>query len=664
MLFERLVLENYGVYEGKSEIDLSTTPEKPIVLVGGLNGAGKTTIFESIMVVLYGKTYLGIKTTKNKYMTFIADRIHKYKDGRQARHASVSLSFRFYHNGSEDSYTISRFWNIEGMSVSETLDIQKNGQIMDDVNESLWQSFIDGLIPIGIARLFFFDGEKIVRITKRNENDNEEVKASMDVLLGTDLLNRLDTDLDLYTIRNSTHGSNDKDLRGEYDKYMKEKEEIASDIVLLEEECQKKNDDLEDLLSNISAKEIKISGIGGGYADIRNNLFTQKAVLEEKLRHQGKTIQEELTNNAPLYLAPDILRGIQKQMDLDVSIMQQKFSISLIQENVEDFKKEISSKEFWLDSSINDIVCKKICTRLDHMIKKPPHNEFFDMSPIDVEWMSQIIKSVQANSGILRTKLEEYKTVNTRLAKTDSDLARIPKDDEIGPKISEINNMHQEVGILKSEIETMTQEISSKRAYQKILQSKLKTLISNLQKNKTSSAGIELAARMKKVLSAYYQNIRERKMADLESHLLDSVRILLHKGMISKVAMNRETFEIMVYGNESNVPISGDLLSMGERQMLGTALLWAIARTTQRPLPFVIDTPLGRLDGDHRMNLISKFYPFVSHQLVLLSTDVEIERRNYDRLSQYINRSYRIEYNHKTASTSIRKGYFMEEKIA
>ena len=664
MLLERLTLENYGVYEGKSDINLSTTPKKPIVLVGGLNGAGKTTIFESIMVVLYGKTYLGTKTTKSRYLDFIADRIHKYKNGRRARNASVSLSFRFYHNGSEDSYTISRSWDLEGMSVSETLDIQKNGQFMDDVNESLWQSFVEGLVPIGIARLFFFDGEKIVRVTKWNENSNEEIKTSMDVLLGTDLINRLDADLDLYVLRKSGSRSNDAHLNKQYEDLLKEKNQVVSDIAFLDEECQKKNTALDEITSKISAKELKIAGIGGGYANMRGDLFTQKAVLEEKLYHQGKIIQEELSNDAPLYVASDILKGIQKQLEQDVNIMQQRFSILLMQEQIEDLKKDISSEKFWFDSPINDMVCEKICVRLDGMIKKPSATEFFDMSPADVEWMGHMIRSVGSGSGELLSKIEEYKKINTLLAKTESDLARIPKDDEIGPKISEINNMHQELGMLKSEIASTTQEISSKRAYQKILQSKLKTLIASLQRKKASSTGVKFATRMKKALFTYHENIKERKMAELESHLLEAVMNLLHKGMISKIKMDRETFEIMIHSNEDNEPMPVDLLSMGERQMLGTALLWAIARTTKRPLPFVIDTPLGRLDGDHRTNLINKFYPFVSHQLVLLSTDTEIEHKDYDKLSRHIARSYHIEYDRKKAATRICTGYFLEEKIA
>ena len=664
MLLERLVLENYGVYEGRSELDLATSPEKPIILVGGTNGAGKTTIFESIMVALYSKTYLGAKTTRASYLAFVADRIHRYKNGRRAKRASVEVSFRFYHNGSDDSYAISREWDVDGASVSETLHIRKNGETMDDVNGSLWQSFIEGLIPIGVARFFFFDGEKIVRVTKWSHGDNAEIRSSMDTLLGTELISRLGADLDLYTVRKSGSESQHRDVRSEYEDLMKEKSRAASDSAALEAEYDRKNAEMEEIMSQISARELKVAGIGGGYADMRSGLLAHKAVLEEKLRHSGREIREELADYAPLYLAPAVLDGIQEQINSDVDIMQKKFSISLMKDRIEDLKKEISSDGFRSDNSMNDAACRRICTRLDNMIKKPARGEFFDMSPDDVEWMRQVIGEAKEGSQPLRDRIEEYKRIGMRLAKTKSDLANVPRDDELGPRISEINGMHQEVGILRSEIASIAQEISSKQAYQKILRTKLKALVDALHRGRTSSAGVELAARMKRALSTYHRNARERKMLELEAHLLNAVRTLLHKGTISKIEVDRDTFELRVYGNNGGEPMPGDLLAMGERQMIGTAMLWAIARTCGRPLPFVIDTPMGRLDMGHRNNLVDRFYPFASHQLVLLSTDAEIGHREHAKLSRYVSRSYHTEYDSGKASTSIRTGYFAEEEIA
>ena len=83
------------------------------MLVGGLNGAGKTTILEAIMVALYGKTYLGRRATKKEYLEFISGKVHRHR-GKRATSASVEIVFRFYHSGSENEYAVGRHWTIEG----------------------------------------------------------------------------------------------------------------------------------------------------------------------------------------------------------------------------------------------------------------------------------------------------------------------------------------------------------------------------------------------------------------------------------------------------------------------------------------------------------------------------------------------------------------------
>ena len=177
------------------------------MLIGGLNGAGKSTIFECIMVALYGKTYLERRATKKEYMEFMASRVHKHK-GKRADSASVEVAFRFYHNGSEDEYAVNRSWAVNGASILETFSVYKNSKPMADVDESQWQSFVEGLIPLGIARLFFFDGEKIVKITKWDRHNNVEIKLSLDTLLGTELIRQLHSDLE--TVPNQKGGQEEK----------------------------------------------------------------------------------------------------------------------------------------------------------------------------------------------------------------------------------------------------------------------------------------------------------------------------------------------------------------------------------------------------------------------------------------------------------------------
>ena len=104
------------------------------------------------------------------------------------------------------------------------------------------------------------------------------------------------------------------------------------------------------------------------------------------------------------------------------------------------------------------------------------------------------------------------------------------------------------------------------------------------------------------------------------------------------------------------------MLSKGELQMYATAVVWGLAKTSGRPLPFMIDTPLARLDDEHRESLVEKFYPFASHQLIMFSTNSEINAEFYPKLEPYIERSFVLQYNSDKGKSIKNENYFFNQK--
>ena len=659
MLLEHLSIRNYGVYAGKNDFDLLSTQQKPIVIIGGFNGAGKTTILESMMLALYGRAYFGIKRSKKEYLRFVYEKIHR-SNKKRADSASIEIGFRFYHAGYEDKYVITRSWQVEGASVTESFSVNKNDEVMNDINESQWQSFIEGLLPLGIAKLFFFDGEKIVRITENGGKNNDEIKTSLETMIGAELVHRLHADLDLYMVRKS---DTKNDLPSQYENLSKEKKQITSDIQYMIEERGKKSTELDIVNAKIAEKESLILGIGGGYADIRSKLLADKAVLEERMNGFTKQIQGELASDTPFYFASSLLGRVRDQLKKDLAILTKKAAGAGAKLIEGELKSKLESATYWPDDIDGKALTAKILDTVREISTPVKEEMIFDLSDEDTMSIIQVMNKIKAGHTEFSNTIDSYADMMVDLEKTETNITRIPKDDELGPRIYEINQMHQEVGLLQGEIIHIDQQIASKRSFVKILQSKLKTMVKSIHHNQSDSAGMQLASKMQAVLDTYYTNLKERKIKELESNLLDVARVLLHKESIRKIRIDRDTFEIKVYENDDD-QIPGDLLSMGERQIVGTALLWAIARTCGRSLPFVIDTPLGRLDGQHLSNLTDRFYPFASHQMILLSTDREIGYKEYNQLLPHISNSYRIECNQSKSITSVVPGYFMEDKIA
>ncbi|MCY4257651.1 MAG: hypothetical protein OXE04_05105 [bacterium] len=77
-------------------------------------------------------------------------------------------------------------------------------------------------------------------------------------------------------------------------------------------------------------------------------------------------------------------------------------------------------------------------------------------------------------------------------------------------------------------------------------------------------------------------------------------------------------------------------------------------------LPTVIDTPVGRLDRSHRKNLIQRYFPNASRQVVLLSTDEEIVGDHLELLRPHIGLEHSLDFNEADGSTSVMMGYFDE----
>jgi DNA sulfur modification protein DndD len=133
-------------------------------------------------------------------------------------------------------------------------------------------------------------------------------------------------------------------------------------------------------------------------------------------------------------------------------------------------------------------------------------------------------------------------------------------------------------------------------------------------------------------------------------------RLARKPGLVAQVRIDPRTFQLDLSGADGSV-LRAEQFSAGERQLLAISMLWGLARASGRPLPTVIDTPLGRLDSSHRERLVERYFPHASHQVVLLSTDEEIAGGYHDRLKPWVGRSYRLDFDEATGRTAIAEGY-------
>ena len=671
MLLTKVIINDFGVYRGRNEFNFQTEPGKPIILCGGTNGAGKTTLFESVMLCFYGQNSFEQKTSQKQYHDRILRKIHRYLGTKKsADETSIIIEFQFAHEGKIVEYQVMRMWQNNDGKIDETFTIKKKNPEdekfvkLDSIEESAWQIFIEQLIPKGIVKLFFFDGEQIQKIADEGEED-KHIKSSFDALLGLDLVKQLINDIGLTILRNS---------KGEIKKILEEINLLTKE----KDESEKKIESLHDKQINLETKigflqkqadvqEANFKKIGGEFARNREELTIEKARLESKLENTEKEIRELCSDTLPFSLIPKQLEEIKNEIKADQQKIEDGFEKIILEKNFQDLLDNIKSESFL--PNINNDVKQNVTKQIDELLKNKiesisnPTKTTFNLSANDMNHAIQLIDNVNDSA---EQKIENlamsYNNDSNSLEQTKVGLDSAPREDEMGPIFSELTQTSRELGELENELEHLLTLESQEKSLIILVNSKIRTNLTKKHEDKKRMAGLEIGSSVQDVLEDYANSLRSKKLELLESYILDKLQVLLHKkNFIEKISIDAETFEVKLYkGNDDE--ITKDMLSKGELQMYATAVVWGLALTSGRPLPFMIDTPLARLDEEHRKSIVEKFYPNASHQTIILSTDSEVNFEYYKKLEPYISNSFVIQYDSDKGSTKKHDTYFFDKK--
>ena len=664
MLLSRITLVDFGIYGGRHEFDLTPGRGRSIVLFGGTNGAGKTTLFKSIPLCLYGRDSIEPRVTQKQYHQMILRTFYRYAGTKKsAEEASVTLEFQYAHGGRITEYRITRIWQNNDGRVDETLHVDKKSEAevdfadLDLAERSEWQLFVNYLLPRGITRLFFFDGEKIQNIAESG-GENRHIKSSFDALLGLDLVNRLHDDIGLYLLRNSDE--NTKGILAEIEKKTAEKMNAEVKLENLKEKQAFLGAEISRLHKDIASQEDEFLKRGGQFAQKRQVLMEAKVGLESKIGVTEEKIRALCDGTLPLCLVPDQLSRVRREIELDAQRIRIDIKREILGEVLEDFVGRLQSELSQYGERIQDRVLEQVQHTVMEKLEPPSNNPrmMFNLSLEDMSSMVRLIDSIGKNNLQSMKRLAmDYNLMHAELGKVNSMLDMAPQQDEIGPIFSKITQANREMGEMEKELSTLKDLEAQEKSLIVVINSSIRRSLAQRKLDKRRITGLELAPKVQDALESFAQKLRHEKANLLESNILDGMQRLFHKkDFVTGISIDPDTFEVSLYRNGDE--ITRAMMSPGELQVYATAIIWGIARTSGRPLPFIIDTPLARLDTEHRENLVRSFYPNASHQTIIFSTDSEIVEKYYDLLEPSISHSVLIEYDAENGTATRRDGYF------
>jgi DNA sulfur modification protein DndD len=652
MIFQELILENFGPYHGRQVFDLRPgKDQQTIVLFGGMNGGGKTTLMDAIRLALYGHRASCSTRGNLSYPEFLKQCIN-----RQAKDATLEMVFQqtLNNEAKPTEFKIHRTWT-EQISNRDTLQIFTNDEVSPDLAQK-WDERIEDLLPLGISRLFLFDGEQVGELADQDTLP-QSVTSAIRSLLGLELPDRLSSDLDVLTSRKRKSLATAQEL-AQLEEIEQRLEAQEQERVAIRKKLAAIQQKLDQSEENLRQAEERFLSEGGKIAAEQ----TQQEIQLQEARDVANSRRDDLREIAagllPLALIQPLLEQAQIQAQREVQQQQFEVAKELLQERSQRLLTFVKS----LDLEAKQV--KKIQTFLANQDKEIAQHTDETWLDADVDTLHQLTNTLEYalphQLKVAEEQLVQLQTYQDEIETIERYLVTAASPEIYKKLVQQVRQAQTEAVQLKADREHSQRLLD--QAEQTITRTRQtlmdygKIAIDRKHDEHTLSA----IDKVQETLKVFKQKLKLRKLNQLETLVTECFLYLLHKSnLVHRVLIDTETFSLSLFDCEGQ-PVPKHRLSAGEKQLLAISLLWGLARASGRQLPVAIDTPLGRLDSSHRNNLVDRYFPQASHQVLLFSTDTEIGKAEVKRLREtgVIAREYLLNYNHTKHQTQIRSGYF------
>lgn len=656
MIIKKLKMQDFRVFSGVHEIDLE--PRKkygrraPIVLFGGLNGAGKTSILTAIRLSLYGRHIDNLGYSKKGYEKTLRSYIHKSPSLLvQPNSSLVELTFQYANKGLVQEFSVQRSWTVRDEKLEERLRIHVDGEELTSLNDKEAQSFILELIPTGIADLFFFDGEKIQAIAE--DSDGKTLLESTNRLLGIDLVRRLIADLEV--LRKKKEKSN-SDQR-----YLEEIESSERKLGNFEDEGKNLLLEYESLKAEHLEKsanhrrlEVQLQTEGGEWSKSRDQHLNEKNSYHERKGGIEEAMRADIAGDLPLCFMPNFISKLRESLAASAELRRKATFIQEAGAFLESLKEALpanvdrhSIDQFWGEY------------QQLHTIE---FNSAHDLTEKQSLYIDEKLRSISSVTRRFTHTCEEHSKIQTKLDDLGIALSRAPSAERLDNQFQELTESANDLAVLKSKLKLILD--SRKQVISSALNEarRLRDLHAKLSDSASKDRAYNLAGEVSKVLEVFKGDLAHKRIESLEKFFNESFASLSRKVSRNLSAkIDKNTFVVSLQDSKGNL-ISREELSAGEKQIYAISMLDALGKTTRRNLPIVIDTPLGRLDSHHRHKLAVEYLPFASQQVIVLSTDTEVDEGFYKELESSISHSYELCYQEQDACTRIEAGYFWRKE--
>lgn len=665
MLLQHLTVNNFGVFRGQHSFELAPRSKDGrdyhLTIFSGHNGAGKTTLFQAMIFALHGAAYFEGAAISQKYSNFILSRMHRFSDIEKRQsdsESSVTLSFQYVKSGRLYNIQIARQWKRQGRGVRENLTVLQDGR-PPEVDSIDYQVWINDFISPEVGQICFFDAEHLDALANKDQQ-NTVLRETLARLLGLDWGQHLEVDLEQLMIR---QGSTRK-LEHLYTKVLEAqvaRDNIDDQLTQLRWELEEINSDISSCETALAQQDRLLAAEGGSYAARRPMLQDRLPILQKDVELLSNQLRDLCGELLPFALVPELCVQLSKRLIAEFEIRRQHSLSTLLQEKLPEIEAMLSEENVWEEQNISPqsrrYIVEKLTEKLKTFAVLPSSNNgrfVYHLSGPEYQqlrrWIPQVVHDVPKEVQFLGRKLRATKE---ELRRIEADLQRAPDEAILAPIHAEISRLRGILLTKQKRHAALNEQIGSLQFQRDEKQRGLQEAIAQYDKLRKVEKELRYAERTKIIMRTYKDVLIRQKLLSLEEALITSFNKICRKEhLLSKVHIDPEEFDIQLE-NVDGTALKLDNFSAGERQLYAMALLWALRQVSKIPLPLVIDTPLARLDGTHRLRFIHDYVPIVSDQVLLFTTDAELDASLLTQAEPYLARIYRLQHVSERGETTV-----------
>ena len=664
MKIKKIHVENYKTYQFL-DLDLEVTDDRPIILIGGGNGCGKTTLFDAIYHALYG---LKIKDARQFEELFNAG--VKNESGLLNKHIILEVTFSGMVLSQEQQYKLKRAYMLADNKVLESVTLNMGGnqfnygsgtpQAQKSQSEEIVNKIIAANLPAELSNYFLFDAMKTSELVKE-EQINKLIMKNINSVMGFNKYAQLrKVSETMLAEKKAERLQNDK-IRDEYSQLTTQKQDLEKKIEELKDEyaaainyANEHKEQYDHLKEGKNADDIT-----------RDQMKKIEQSLENTVRQETE-YRQDIDNLAKDLETKIIFLKLASQLKTEVDVILHT-------------KDEAKNRRA---NILSDEQIESFTRNLVRMIEE----RYFTSNKIDVLSLINELKRQQENGDGVEDKYDFLTTdevtqldklVNTAIINplTELDEKRIRLNQEIHEMPRQREHLREYQQALNGsdytiielyeannkKIQELKDDIERKENEVKELGKKIATYDYDMPQ--IPDPQYDMLCKLPDFFKALSTKLLKAKKASIERMMRDqlNINLIVYAGFIGRVELSADDSDEISFKifHKNNNEIYLSQLNAGAKQTVMQVLLKVLYNLGDYEPPVMIDTVMGVLDKESREVILERYFPDLAHQTILLSTDTEITaEHDFDKIQAYVSKTYTLHRDKENQYTTISEDYF------